>query len=67
VEMTLYTAPNRGAKVLAGEWATLADDYHWHIGVIPGPERLKRVGGIYVTDTAPEAAASRLRDAWAQG
>lgn len=67
VEMTLYTAPNRGAKVLAGEWATLADDYHWHIGVIPGPERVKRVGGIYVTDTPPEAAASRLRDAWGQG
>ncbi len=35
VEMTLYSAPNRAAKVLAGEWATLADDYHWHIGVIP--------------------------------
>ena len=67
VEMTLYTAPNRAAKVMAGEWATLADDYHWHIGVIPGPERLKRVGGIYVTDTPPEAAASQLRDAWAEG
>ena len=64
VEMTLFTAPNRASKVLAGEWATLADDYHWHIGVLPGPERLKRVGGIYVTDTQPEAAARRLRDAW---
>jgi UDPglucose--hexose-1-phosphate uridylyltransferase len=63
-EMTLYSAPNRAAKVLAGEWATLADDYHWHLGVVPGPEKLKRVGGIYITDTAPEAAAARLRDVW---
>jgi UDPglucose--hexose-1-phosphate uridylyltransferase len=67
VEMTLFTAPNRAAKVLAGEWATLADDYHWHLGIIPRPERLKRMGGIYVTDTPPETAASRLRDAWALG
>jgi UDPglucose--hexose-1-phosphate uridylyltransferase len=64
VEMTLYSAPNRAAKVLAGEWATLADDYHWHIGVIPSPERLKRVGGIYINQTPPEAAARLLRDGW---
>jgi UDPglucose--hexose-1-phosphate uridylyltransferase len=64
VEMTLYSAPNRAAKVLAGEWATLADDYHWHIGVIPSPERLKRVGGIYINQTSPEAAARLLREGW---
>ncbi len=64
VEMTLYTAPNRASKVLAGEWASLADDFHWHIGVIPGPERLKRVGGIYINQTPPESAARSLRDVW---
>src|SRR5262249_41156884 len=26
-EMTLYTCPNQGAKVLAGEWSTIAEDY----------------------------------------
>ena len=62
--MTLYTAPNRASKVLAGEWATLADDYHWHIGVIPRPEKLKRVGGIYINQTPPEAATEALREAW---
>ena len=64
IEMTLYTAPNRASKVLAGEWATLADDYHWHIGVIPRPEKLKRVGGIYINQTPPEAATEALREAW---
>ena len=57
--MTLYNAPNRAAKVLAGEWATLADDYHWHIGVLPRPERLKRVGGIYVNTSAPRRMPPR--------
>ena len=57
--MTLYNAPNRASKVMPGEWATLADDYHWHIGILPSPERLKRIGGIYVNNLAPEEAAAR--------
>ena len=65
-EMTLNTAPNRNAKVLPGEWATVADDYHWHIEVTPQLERLTRVGGIYVNETPPEEAARRLREAWSQ-
>jgi UDPglucose--hexose-1-phosphate uridylyltransferase len=64
LEMTLYNAPNRASKVMAGEWATLADDYHWHIGILPTPERLKRIGGIYVNTTPPEEAAGLLREAW---
>jgi UDPglucose--hexose-1-phosphate uridylyltransferase len=63
-EMTLYTAPNRSAKVLPEEWATLAEDYHWHLEVVPGFDRLVRVGGIHVNDTPPEDAAERLRQAW---
>jgi len=62
-EMTLYTAPNLAAKVLPGEWATIADDYHWHFEVVPSQPRA-RIGGIYVNEIAPEEAASRLRDAW---
>jgi UDPglucose--hexose-1-phosphate uridylyltransferase len=62
-EMALYTSPNQSAKVLAGEWATIGEDYHWHIEVTPSPDRLTRVGGIYINDTPPEDAARALRDA----
>jgi UDPglucose--hexose-1-phosphate uridylyltransferase len=63
-EMTLYTAPNRASKVLPGEWATLADDFHWHIEILPNPDRLTRVGGIFVNEAPPEDAARRLREVW---
>ena len=62
-EMTVYTSPNQSAKVLPGEWATIAEDYHWHIEITPAPDRLTRVGGIYVNDTPPEDAARALREA----
>src|SRR3989304_1867166 len=64
-EMTLYTAPNQAAKVLPTEWSTIAEDYHWHIEVTPTPERLGRVGGIYINETPPEEAARKLRETWA--
>jgi UDPglucose--hexose-1-phosphate uridylyltransferase len=63
-EMALYTCPNQGVKVLPGEWSTIAEDYHWHIEITPSPDRLTRVGGIFVNDTPPEDAASALREAW---
>jgi len=63
-QMTLYTEPNRAAKILPGEWATLAEDYHWHLEVVPAPERRRRVGGIYVTEIPPEEAVVSLREAW---
>lgn len=63
-EMTLYTAPNRASKILPGEWATLADDFHWHIEILPNPDRLPRVGGIFVSEAPPEDAARRLREVW---
>ena len=63
-EMTLYTAPNRRAKVLPGEWATIAEDYHWHIEIAPDLRRRPRVGGIYVNEMPPEEAAKRLRESW---
>ena len=64
-EMTLYTAPNLAAKILPGEWSTIADDYHWHLEVIP---RLTRVAGFewgtgfYINPVPPEDAASFLRE-----
>jgi UDPglucose--hexose-1-phosphate uridylyltransferase len=63
-EMTLYSAPNQGAKVLPGEWSTIAEDYHWHIEITPSPDRLTRVGGIFVNDTPPEDAARALMRSW---
>ena len=44
-EMTLYTAPNLAAKILPGEWSTIADDYHWHIEVCTDPRSIQRGRG----------------------
>src|SRR6202158_1095817 len=63
-EMVLYTAPNQAAKLVPGEWSTIAEDYHWHLEITPSPDRLSRIGGIHVNDLAPEEAARRLREAW---
>ena len=63
-EMALHTVPNMASKLLREEWATVAEDYHWHVEVIVRPERLNRVGGIFVTDLSPEDAAKQLREAW---
>jgi UDPglucose--hexose-1-phosphate uridylyltransferase len=64
LEVTLYTAPNLAAKILPGEWSTIAEDYHWHMEVTLDPHRRARVGGIYINETPPEEAARRLRAAW---
>jgi UDPglucose--hexose-1-phosphate uridylyltransferase len=63
-EMVLHNAPNQRSRILQGEWATIRDDYHWHLEVMVEPERANRVGGIFVTERPPEAAAAELRAAW---
>jgi UDPglucose--hexose-1-phosphate uridylyltransferase len=63
-EMALHTAPNLRSRILQGDWATIRDDYHWHIEILVHPERTNRIGGIYVTEKAPEVAAAELRAAW---
>jgi UDPglucose--hexose-1-phosphate uridylyltransferase len=63
-EMALHTAPNLRSRILQGDWATIRDDYHWHIEVVCHPHRFNRVGGIYVNETAPEVIATELRNAW---
>jgi UDPglucose--hexose-1-phosphate uridylyltransferase len=63
-EMVLHTAPNLRSRILQGDWATIRDDYHWHIEIITHPERANRVGGIFVNETPPETAAEHLRDRW---
>ncbi len=55
------TAPNRYPR--RGYWATLNDDFHWHIDIIP---RLTKVAGFewgsgfYINPTLPEEAAEFL-------
>jgi UDPglucose--hexose-1-phosphate uridylyltransferase len=62
-EMALHTGPNLQAKVLPGEWDTVARDYHWHFEMLPRPERRSTVAGIAVNETPPEEAARLLREA----
>jgi UDPglucose--hexose-1-phosphate uridylyltransferase len=63
-ELVLHTAPNLRSRILQGDWATIRDDYHWHVEIQPEPERINRVGGIYVSETPPEVSARALREAW---
>jgi UDPglucose--hexose-1-phosphate uridylyltransferase len=65
-ELVLHSAPNLRSRILQGDWATIKDDYHWHIEVVAQPERANRVGGIFINEKPPETAAAELRDAWDQ-
>jgi len=62
-ELVLHTAPNLRSRILQGDWATIRDDYHWHLEILAEPERTNRVGGIYINETPPEATAAELRRA----
>ena len=63
-EMVLHTAPNLRSRILQGDWATIRDDYHWHIEIVPEPEHANRIGGIFINETRPEVSAAKLRQAW---
>lgn len=63
-EMTVHSAPNLRSRILQGDWATIRDDFHWHLEIVTQPERANRVGGIFVNETAPETAAAQLREKW---
>jgi len=60
----LHMAPFRRPR--AGYWATIEEDYHWHIELIP---RLIKIAGFewgsgfFINPTPPEVAAQILRDA----
>jgi UDPglucose--hexose-1-phosphate uridylyltransferase len=64
-ELVLHTAPNLRSRILQGDWATIRDDYHWHLELLAFPERVNRVGGIFVNETPPETTAADLRQALA--
>ncbi len=63
-ELVLHNAPNVRSRVMKGDWATIQDDYHWHIEVLTHLELVNRVGEIHVNELPPETAAASLREAW---
>ena len=64
--MVLHTSPNTRAKPETSDyWSTLADDYHWHIEIMPITERRSKSYSLketYYCPLLPEQAAARLRD-----
>jgi UDPglucose--hexose-1-phosphate uridylyltransferase len=63
--LVLHTCPNVTAKYeRAGNWATVAEDYHWHFEILPViPTRSKSysVKEVYYNSLLPEVAAEELR------
>jgi UDPglucose--hexose-1-phosphate uridylyltransferase len=64
--MVVHTAPNTRSKKgeLAGYWKTLADDFHWHIEILPILEKRSKsysIKEVYFNAMLPETAASALR------
>jgi UDPglucose--hexose-1-phosphate uridylyltransferase len=64
--LVLHTSPNVGAKFQSGGlWQTLADDYHWHVEILPVvPAKAKSYAlkEVYYNSLLPEAAAQTLRN-----
>jgi len=64
--MVLHTAPNtRQTKgELSDYWQTIADDYHWHIEILPIVKQRGKsysIKEVYFNALLPEQAAERLR------
>ncbi len=63
--MVLHTSPNSFVRPGVAEfWKTLADDYHWHIEILPiVPQSAKSyvLKEVYYSPVKPEASAAQLR------
>jgi UDPglucose--hexose-1-phosphate uridylyltransferase len=63
--LVLHTAPNTLPKgELSEYWKTIADDYHWHLEILPIVEKRSKsysIKEIYFNALLPEQAAERLR------
>jgi galactose-1-phosphate uridylyltransferase len=62
----VHTAPNTRNKKgeLAGYWKTLAEDFHWHIEILPILEKRSKsysIKEVYFNSLLPEQAAEQLR------
>jgi len=61
--LVVHTAPNTRSKKgeLAGYWKTLAEDYHWHIEILPIVEKRSKsysIKEVYFNAELPEQAAA---------
>lgn len=64
--LVVHTAPNtQQAKAeLSDYWKTIAEDYHWHIEILPIVEQRSKsysIKEVYFNALPPEQAAERLR------
>jgi UDPglucose--hexose-1-phosphate uridylyltransferase len=64
--LVVHTAPNTRNKKgeLSGYWKTLAEDYHWHIEILPILETRSKsysIKEVYFNSLFPEQAAEQLR------
>jgi UDPglucose--hexose-1-phosphate uridylyltransferase len=64
--LVVHTSPNTRSKKgeLAGYWKTLADDFHWHIEILPILEKRSKsysIKEVYFNAMMPETAAAELR------
>ncbi len=64
--MVVHTAPNTASYKgeLKNYWTTIADDYHWHIEILPIVESRSKsysIKEVYFNPLEPEAAAEKLR------
>jgi UDPglucose--hexose-1-phosphate uridylyltransferase len=64
--LVVHTSPSTRSKKgeLAGYWKTLADDYHWHIEILPIVEKRSKsysIKEVYFNAELPEQAAEHLR------
>ncbi len=64
--MVLHTAPNTIDRSgdLQEYWKTIAEDYHWHIEILPILEKVTKsysIKEVYFNQILPEQAAERLR------
>ncbi len=64
--MVLHTAPNIIRKGQPEDyWQTIADDYHWHVEILPivqTRDKSYSIKEVYFNELLPEQAAQRLRE-----
>jgi UDPglucose--hexose-1-phosphate uridylyltransferase len=65
--LVLHTTPNVSASLdRQGLWKTLADDFHWHVEVLPASQPKSTAYSVeeaYYNSLRPEEAAEELRNA----
>jgi UDPglucose--hexose-1-phosphate uridylyltransferase len=64
--LVLHTAPNaiRAKGEVSNHWSTIAEDFHWHIEILPIVEQRSKsysIKEVYFNALLPEQAAEKLR------